>query len=593
MSKNLYKFIGKFTVFLFVLVAFSFFYSPSVQAVGDVCQDDATCCTPPQSVIDGGGCPAGKYWIGPALGGKCTTSATTCANPQKFSCSTGGCTALPPAPSICNSGEVHVGSGVCWDPIHIIREKITASSFGTIYKAFKGGYLGTMVYLPEGTTCAANEVIGWDGSKWGCARGGLWTPSPTVTDAIYYDTGKVGIGTTAPTDDLHVVGTSKFATTAGDLSITTPGGSGPGLVMYAPNGHRRDIRATNGGLRLAVSSGPGSPSSDRGLSVDGPTGNVGVGTNNPTSKLSVGGGGIANTAIYGKGGIGVYGEDNDGNKGYLGYSWRGVYGEGLTIGVEGKYNGSNYGQLGLNGYGAAVYGSWYGISAEAGGLNPTTGTGVKAKGGDYGGYFDGGEIGVWAGGIDYGVKGYSTGGTGVYGEGPWIGVHGKSNVWGIIGEGPITGVIGKSTIGTGVYGEVQAGSSLYGVHGNHLGGGYAGYFDGKAYFSGDVGIGSTTKPVTSSGSNFKLWVTGPAYFVGTMETNGTAWVKDAVNVTHGGASFNGTVSTTGNIVADNNTRGSCGWTGFGDYPSCPSNRFVANVDVRPSDSYVDLYCCEL
>ncbi len=197
----------------FLFASAFFFYSPTTFAVGDVCQNDATCCTPPQSVIDGGGCPAGKYWIGPALGGKCTTSATTCANPQKFSCTTGACTPLPAAPATCTGGKIHVGGGSCWEPLHVLRQ----NAADTIYKLFRGEYLGNLVYLPEGTTCAANEVIGWDGSKWGCAKGGLWTPSPTVTDAIYYSTGEVGIGTDAPNANLSVIGTANVG--AGNKSL--------------------------------------------------------------------------------------------------------------------------------------------------------------------------------------------------------------------------------------------------------------------------------------------------------------------------------------------------------------------------------------
>jgi endosialidase-like protein len=133
---------------------------------------------------------------------------------------------------------------------------------------------------------------------------------------------------------------------------------------------------------------------------------------------------------------------------------------------------------GIYGVNNAISGSTAGIFGRS--MSPD-GAGIRGEG----------SVGV------FGTAGQNAAGRGVYGFG-LTGVHGKSDYeTGVRGEG-VTGVSGKGT--TGVYGfsNVPSGKA---IHGNSSA--WAGYFDGFAYFSSNVGIATLT-PV------YKLHVNGSA-----------------------------------------------------------------------------------
>jgi len=98
----------------------------------------------------------------------------------------------------------------------------------------------------------------------------------------------------------------------------------------------------------------------------------------------------------------------------------------------------------------------------------------------------------------YGILGTNTGGKYGYLGGDEYGAYGTNNNGNYGGMGGnVYGVYGESTSGYGVLGMNTDGS--YGLLGGSNNGvygssdsGYAGYFNGKGYFSGNVGIGTTT-----------------------------------------------------------------------------------------------------
>jgi hypothetical protein len=116
------------------------------------------------------------------------------------------------------------------------------------------------------------------------------------------------------------------------------------------------------------------------------------------------------------------------------------------------------------------------------------------------------NTGVYGSGSDVGVLG--SGMTGVFGSGSTAGVQGinsDTGSYGILGydthgvyaSGTSNGVVGSSVTGQGVFGSgstggVQGIDSDTGSWGRLGYDAFGGYFDGDGYFSGDVGIGTTT-----------------------------------------------------------------------------------------------------
>ena len=72
--------------------------------------------------------------------------------------------------------------------------------------------------------------------------------------------GSVGIGIAGADvqDKLHVKGVTRFDVASGRIMMSTPQGS-PGIIGYANNGNRRDIRFYNGSMTLGVSSSASAP----------------------------------------------------------------------------------------------------------------------------------------------------------------------------------------------------------------------------------------------------------------------------------------------------------------------------------------------
>jgi hypothetical protein len=123
-----------------------------------------------------------------------------------------------------------------------------------------------------------------------------------------------------------------------------------------------------------------------------------------------------------------------------------------------------------------------------------------------------------------GVYGQATNGDGVIGTGGRSGVFGLSTigngVYGSSGSTSFGGVTGfNGSTGFGVWGFADNGRAIYGLSANA----FAGYFEGKSYFSNNVGIGTTAPgvllEVRRNGTMASDWQTGQLRISGASDPN--------------------------------------------------------------------------
>lgn len=82
---------------------------------------------------------------------------------------------------------------------------------------------GTGAAMTTGLTCALNEIPKWNGTTWACAAVGSGSQWTTTGSDIYYNTGKVGVGTAAPAAKLEVAGDVKVGNSSATCDGTTKG----------------------------------------------------------------------------------------------------------------------------------------------------------------------------------------------------------------------------------------------------------------------------------------------------------------------------------------------------------------------------------
>lgn len=320
----------------------------------------------------------------------------------------------------------------------------------------------------EAETGNAIGVWGWTGSASGFAG---------YFEGQGYFSGKVGIGTTTPTSPLTV---------AGLVESTTDG-------FKFPDGTVQTTAAAGSG---------GSLWTEAGSDIYFDTGRVGIGTDAPAYALHVYAG--ADAAIAGE-------NLGESTRGELGSAYGGVFGEATTASGTGIYgqatNAGAVANAGVRGdamgtAGRGVYG-W--AAAPSGTTSGVYGQSDSPNGRGVFGHA------TATSGTTYGVYGTvdSSGGSGVFGESTVVGGYGVSGrtVSGaaIFGEATATtgstrGVEGfaQSPDGAAVlgYNEGESGNAI-GVKGETSSAtGFGGYFVGRGYFSGRVGVG-TTSPATA------------------------------------------------------------------------------------------------
>jgi len=172
-----------------------------------------------------------------------------------------------PAMGISSSNHVGMSNGLT----------VSSSSEPAIYSA--AGTVPLILITGKNGLVSFGEDYGV--YAWGGKQAGYFQGNVEIT-------GKLGIGTPNPQNELHVVGLAKFELPTGSISVSTPGGW-PGIISYSSNGHRRDIIVDDSALRLLTSPSSSPAPADNGITIR-EDGNVGIGTNFPGGyKLAVNG----------------------------------------------------------------------------------------------------------------------------------------------------------------------------------------------------------------------------------------------------------------------------------------------------------------
>jgi len=261
-----------------------------------------------------------------------------------------------------------------------------------------GGTSGTL-NLSLTNSCAANQVLQWNGSEWACGNAG----TGTIT------------GVTAGTD-LTGGGTSGNVT----LNLNTAN-----VPLLAADNTFTGNQTVNGSLTATgfVSAGAITAASSNGAYA--------VTGNDASSSGSIGVAGISAN------GTGVYGNGVTGTSGI-----------GVTFGMYASAsNGDGIVAFGAGTSNSGVYGSASGSSGN--GVYGTGVTGVWGNGSSYGVYGSGGTYGVYGQGSSYGLYGY----------GPTTGVYAVSNTGDGVYTKAGTGGIAADVVNTGTGYGLIAGSS--------------------------------------------------------------------------------------------------------------------------------------
>lgn len=251
--------------------------------------------------------------------------------------------------NIASNGQITFATGQTFPGTGTITGITTASGSG-----LTGGVTTGTATLSLLTSCAANQVLEWNGSTWACTT---ITGNGTVTS----------VGLSAPSSDFTVSGSP--VTTTGTLALNwtvapTNADTANAIVKRDANG------GFNSGGIIATTTAAAGYGAVTGFDYSGYTSGVGVyGSSSSGSGVlgsgstgvTGGGSGIFGTGVFGSGYYGVFGEG--GTYGLYGFvnSGYGIYGVGTT-GVYGYSTGAGNGVTAYNslgGYGLYSYSSGY------------------------------------------------------------------------------------------------------------------------------------------------------------------------------------------------------------------------------------------
>jgi len=313
----------KYVIALSIVLLFFFSLSPRVFAANEVCpagmsvaalasEPWKSCCVPPQAVVDGGGCPTGKTWIGALSGGGCRAPVSCPA--LSFNCATNQCVpvAVPPSAGIScaaplasylitSPSVIHIGGNVCKLRADVFQESVST------YKLWLNSIVQRLVSISD-SDCAIGQVPTWNDNgtpgdltddKWICGLGGYWNAGSgaNANDIYNNNSGNVGIGTLTPSASLSVLApTNKtgdlFGAKISNLSSSIADSLNKyGLFVQSVTGSW--TTGSNIGLNVNVGGG----TTNYAAVFTG--GNVGIGTSTPGAKLDVYASGATTNHSYG------------------------------------------------------------------------------------------------------------------------------------------------------------------------------------------------------------------------------------------------------------------------------------------------------
>ncbi len=185
--------------------------------------------------------------------------------------------------TIVDNGNIGIGTIFPFKKLHVVGgaqfdgDNLFASGYtqfnvggGSIAMNNSGGWPSMVGYSPNGhrrEISLSNDVLALAVSSSSAAPS--W-----YNGMIINESGEVGIGTN-PTErldvggkvrstGLQVNGSAAFALGGGSINMSTPGGW-PGVILYSPNGHRREMAVKDNGLYIAVSPTSSAPDVTNGI----------------------------------------------------------------------------------------------------------------------------------------------------------------------------------------------------------------------------------------------------------------------------------------------------------------------------------------